>query len=199
MPGREPETITIDTWKEWTAQGRHTQLIDVRSATEFAVGHLPGAINIPLEQVELRTADLDADAPVVLVCQGGTRARWAHTLLANSSKHLVVLDGGTDAWAKADNPLVRSTAARWALERQVRLVAGSLVVLGTGLGLAISSRWLIVPAFVGCGLAFAGISGICPMGELLARLPWNRTRRSSLTAPTPSAGVGCACEFPKRP
>lgn len=189
--------IGIETWKTWSAAGRRAQLVDVRSVTEFAAGHLPGAVNIPLEQIELRIADLDPNAQVVLVCQGGTRARCAHNLLAGSVGNLEVLDGGTDAWIKAGFPVVRSTQARWALERQVRFAAGLLVVAGVLLSLT-SRGWLIVPAFVGCGLTFAGLTGLCPMGELLARLPWNHTRRSPGTESTPSSGLPCACEQVKR-
>src|ERR1035441_6275855 len=130
MPESAARTINIETWKDWQAAGRRAQLVDVRSATEFATAHLPGAINIPLEQVELRTADLETHAPVVLVCQGGTRARLASALLAASGKELLVLEGGTAAWLKVGYPAVRSTAARWALERQVRLAAGLLVFMG---------------------------------------------------------------------
>jgi len=185
MPEAAARTISIETWKDWQASGRRAQLVDVRSATEFATAHLPGAINIPLEQVELRTADLETSAPVVLVCQGGTRARLASALLAASGKELVVLEGGTGAWLQAGYPAVRSTAARWALERQVRLAAGLLGFTGVLLAVAVSPWWLLLPGFVGCGLVFAGCTGFCPMGEVLARLPWNRPRRG-VCCSTPS-------------
>jgi rhodanese-related sulfurtransferase len=193
MPTTETVDVTV-----WKTAGRIGQLVDVRSATEFATAHLPGAMNIPLEQIELRIADLNASGPVVLVCQAGTRAHMAADLLAGSEKELLVLEGGTDAWIKAGYPVVRNTAARWALERQVRLIAGLLVAIGVFLGVAISPWWLILPAFVGCGLTFAGLSGLCLMGEALARLPWNRTRRSFDTAVSATASVSCACELPKR-
>lgn len=176
--------IDVETLKNWRTEGRRAQLVDVRSATEFATGHLPGAINIPLEQIERQTADLEANAPVVLVCQGGTRARMASAMLASSGLDLVVLEGGTAAWLRAGYPAVRTTASRWALERQVRLAAGLLVVAGVLLGAFVSPWWLLLPGFVGCGLIFAGCTGFCPMGEGLARLPWNRPRR------------GCCCSAP---
>jgi rhodanese-related sulfurtransferase len=182
MPETLERVIDIETWKEWQAAGSRAQLVDVRSATEFATAHLPGAINIPLEQIELRTADLEVNTPVVLVCQGGTRARLASALLANSGRDLVVLEGGTGAW------------------RQVRLIAGLLVVTGVLLAVVTSHWWLIVPAFVGSGLVFAGCSGLCPLGEMLARLPWNRPRTCArVTAPKTPAGVSCACKFESRP
>ncbi len=200
MTATPERTIGIETWKDWQAEGRRAQLVDVRSSTEFATAHLPGAINIPLEQIELRTADLETNAPVVLVCQGGTRSHMASALLAESGRDLVVLEGGTGAWLEAGYPAVRNTAARWALERQVRLIAGLLVAAGVLLAVAVSHWWLIVPAFVGCGLVFAGFSGLCPMGEALSRLPWNRPRsRVSITAPGTPVGVSCACKFESRP
>lgn len=185
------QTIDIATWKTWTATGKPAQLIDVRSATEFATCHLPGAVNIPLEQVESRAGDLASGVPIVLVCQGGTRARLAAGLLRDSGRPLAVLDGGTDAWVKERNPVVRTTISRWALERQVRLIAGLLVAAGVALGVVVSPWWLIVPGFVGCGLTFAGITNLCLMGEGLARLPWNKASRG--TAPGAAAPVSCGC------
>jgi len=162
MPVPAEQTIDIETWRDWLAAGRRAQLVDVRSATEFAAAHLPGSINIPLEQIELRTADLAPDEPVVLLCQGGTRAHMAHGMLKDSGKNLVVLEGGTGAWLNAGYPAVRNTAARWALERQVRLIAGLLVAAGVVAGVAVSNWWLILPGFIGCGLTFAGFTGLCP-------------------------------------
>ena len=187
-------TIGIEAWKDWQAKGHPAQLVDVRSVAEFSTGHLPGAINIPLEQIEMRVADLNTYAPVVLVCQGGTRALMAQGRLAAQGRDSLVLEGGTDAWIKAGLPVVRLTAARWALERQVRLVAGLLVAVGVLLGVAASRWWLIVPGFVGCGLTFAGLTGFCPMGEVLVKLPWNRPRRIAPSIEAPSSG-SCACAW----
>ena len=198
MQASETQVIDINTWKAWQAAGRPAQLVDVRSATEFATAHLPGAINIPLEQVEMRTADLENTVPVVLVCQAGTRARIAAELLQDANRSLVVLDGGTDAWIRAGNPAVRSTASRWALERQVRLIAGLLVAAGVALGVAVNPWWLVVPGFVGCGLTFAGLTNLCLMGEGLARLPWNRARHLSIKSKGTAEGMSCARELPRR-
>lgn len=192
------QAVDLQTVKAWQAVGRPLQLIDVRSASEYASGHLPEAINIPLEQIELRISDLNTSHPVVLVCQAGTRARMAAELLKNTNLDLLVLDGGTSLWQSSGNPIVRCMASRWALERQVRLIAGVLVAAGVALGVRVSPWWLIVPAFVGCGLTFAGITNFCPMGEILARMPWNRIRKAYATAPDAPQAVSCACEWSKR-
>ena len=78
------------------------------------------------------------------------------------------------AWEQAGLPLEKEAHAPWALERQVRLVAGLLTVLGLGLSLvwpaAIVLAWLIP-----LGLIFAAVTDSCTMGMLLAKLPWNRS------------------------
>ena len=80
-------------------------------------------------------------------------------------------------------PLEKEAHAPWALERQVRLVAGLLILLGLGLSLvwpmAIALAW-----FVPLGLVFAALTDSCMMGMLLAKLPWNRR-------------VSAACLLPK--
>jgi rhodanese-related sulfurtransferase len=197
-----PAIIDNATWKIWESDGRLAQLIDVRSATEFACGHLPGAINIPLDQIELRTADLDPTRPIVLVCQAGTRARLAATLLEPVFPNLTVLDPGTSAWIRSGNPIVCCTVSRWALERQVRLIAGLLVLAGILLGITVSPWFLALSAFIGCGLTFAGATNICPMGELLARMPHNRLRKrpqgSSDTDASDARSLSCPCEQQKQ-
>jgi rhodanese-related sulfurtransferase len=150
------------------------QWIDVRSASEYATGHLPGAINIPLEQIELRVGDLAENEPLVLICQRGARAQMAATRLGPYGRNIAVLEGGTQAWVEAGYPVVASVEARWSLERQVRLGAGVLVVLGVALSVLSNLRWIYLAGFIGLGLSFAGLTDICPMGLMLARLPWNR-------------------------
>jgi hypothetical protein len=60
------------------------------------------------------------------------------------------------------------------LERQVRIAAGTLVLAGAMLGYFAHPYWIALPAFVGAGLVFAGITDTCGMGMMLARMPWNR-------------------------
>ncbi len=62
----------------------------------------------------------------------------------------------------------------WSLERQVRFVAGLIVLAGTTLGLMVDFRWLGLSAFAGLGLTFSGLTDLCAMRALLARMPWNK-------------------------
>jgi hypothetical protein len=60
------------------------------------------------------------------------------------------------------------------LERQVRIAAGSLVVIGAVVGQLLHPAGFGVSAFVGVGLVFAGVTDTCGMGMMIARMPWNR-------------------------
>jgi predicted branched-subunit amino acid permease len=63
------------------------------------------------------------------------------------------------------------------LERQVRFVAGLLVLLGVILSLVVHPYFIGISAFVGAGLTFAGATDWCGMGLLLAKMPWNQQKR----------------------
>jgi len=62
------------------------------------------------------------------------------------------------------------------LERQVRITAGALVVTGVVLGWFVHPGFYGLSAFIGAGLVFAGITDICGLCLLLAKLPWNKRR-----------------------
>ena len=110
----------------------------------------------------------------MLVCRSGQRARKAEEALkAAGMTNLHVLDGGMTAWAAAGQP-VRRGAPRMSLERQVRIAAGALAATGGFLALFVNPLFAAIPAFVGSGLVFAGVTDTCAMGMLIARLPYNR-------------------------
>lgn len=156
--------------------------IDVRSATEFAAGHIPGVVNIPLDELESRVADIPRWGQKILICKSGMRAEIAYALLEDRVPGLVLLLGGTDAWRRAELPLVRSVRSRWALERQVRLVAGLIVLTAVTAGFAVNRLWFVVAGAIGLGLTIAGATDFCGMGYLLAKLPFNRRACSSTRA-----------------
>jgi rhodanese-related sulfurtransferase len=156
------------------------QLIDVRSAGEFAAGHVPGAVNVPMDEVEARLDDLKGSAPVVLICQSGQRSEMTCELLRQHRPEVMFVEGGTTAWAAAGYPVVRTAKSRWSLERQVRLIVGVGGLLGFSLGYWVSPWFLIIPAFFAVGLTFAGLTDICGMTFILKLLPWNRPAAAPL-------------------
>jgi rhodanese-related sulfurtransferase len=154
------------------------QWIDVRSASEYASGHIPGAVNIPMDQVEARLDDLVSGLPIILVCQAGKRARMVAGLLEPCRSDVTVLEGGTAAWSAAGLPLVANVKSRFSLERQVRLIAGLLVMAAVLLSFTVQRNWIFLALVVGAGLTFAGLTDICLMAGLLVRMPWNQARTS---------------------
>ncbi len=149
------------------------QFVDVRSSSEFASGHIPGAVNIPMDQIESRLPDLRSDSAILLICQMGKRARMTAALLEQCRRDITVLEGGTNSWVQTGLPLIANVKTRWSLERQVRFGAGSFVLAGAILALFKNAHWLYLCGMIGLGLMFAGLTDICPMGELLGRMPWN--------------------------
>ena len=167
--------VSVEELRTELAKGSRPQMIDVRTPSEFAGGHIPCATNIPMDQFEARKKDLRQAEGVVLICKGGTRAQIVAGWMGDQPK-VQVLPGGTDAWIKSGLEVVTSARTRWSLERQVRLVAGLLVLVGTGLA-ASGVHWGIwLAMFIGAGLTFAGATDICGMGILLAKMPWNQAR-----------------------
>lgn len=171
-------------------QGPPIAVVDVRSVAEFAIGHIPGAVNIPMEQIEARMADVSA-GPVVLVCEAGKRAEIVAGWLVDQSESSV-LDGGTRAWRNAGYPLVECAPCRWTLERQVRLIAGVVVLAATLLAVFANSKWVYAAMFIGAGLTFAGATNICGMGVLLAKMPWNLARSKPVIRTKPASDNCCS-------
>lgn len=162
--------------RERLARGERLQVIDVRSATEYDEGHLPGAVNMPLEQVEARLDDLHPHDPAILVCQSGKRASMCAELLDRHRSDLAVLEGGTSAWVAEGLPVVVTASRRLPLMRQVQIGAGALAFLGSLLALLVDPKWAFLSMFVGGGLLVAGVTGFCGMANVLSMMPWNRTR-----------------------
>jgi len=82
-------------------------LVDVREVDEFEAGHLPGAVNIPLSELQDRYDEIPEDIPVYLVCKTGVRSfHAAQFLMVNGDyEELINLNGGTWDWAQAGKPI----------------------------------------------------------------------------------------------
>lgn len=150
------------------------KLVDVREFPEYAAGAINGSSLAPLATVEREAAQWNKQEPVVLVCRSGKRAAQAAGILERMGfAHVAILDGGMEAWLRAGLPVGTSERKPWSLERQVRAIAGSLVLLLTILGLTVSPWFFAGTLFVGGGLLFAGVTDLCLMATLLGRMPWN--------------------------
>lgn len=152
-----------------------TPLIDVRTHVEFAEVHATAARSVPLDELNPDALGLAKDKPVFLLCRSGQRASKAvHKFRAAGFAHPIVVEGGTLAWINAGLPVNRGTTKVMSLERQVRIVAGTLVFTGVLLAWFVNHWFIWLSGFVGAGLVFAGITDFCGMGLLLAKMPWNK-------------------------
>lgn len=159
-----------------------TVLLDVRTPAEYAGAHIEGSVLHPLHTLDAAAMTREVGGQrCVVICQSGKRAEQAATALASAGvTNIEVLRGGINAWQQAGRELNRGKGVI-SIERQVRIGAGSLVVLGIVLALTVNPAFLALSAFVGCGLIFAGITDWCGMGLLLARMPWNNKSSCSCT------------------
>ena len=151
-------------------------VIDVRTSGEFNAAHVNGAQLQPLDQLDATSfcETYGTENPVYLLCQSGKRATVAaERLISAGHKDVFVVEGGTLAAIDAGLDINYGKGAI-SIERQVRIAAGLLVLCGTLAGVFLHSAFLIVPGFVGAGLAFAGITNTCGMAMVLGKCPWNQ-------------------------
>jgi len=187
----DPETL-----QSWFQEHKDLVVIDVRSAAEFESLHIRGSYNVPLPLLSEHTDELAArlGSRVVLVCQSGARAEQARQRLGGAGIGTAyVLTGGVPGFAAAGGDVVRGKA-RWDLERQVRLAAGSLVVLGLAGGKFVSPKIRLLAGAIGTGLTFSAATNTCAMGQAISAMPWNKAAkeptRESAILQFPAAGNG---------
>ncbi|THJ68546.1 rhodanese-like domain-containing protein [Arthrobacter echini] len=184
-----PAVAALDpgTLRMWIAGGEDVVVIDVRSAAEFESLHIRGSYNVPLPLLSEHADEFAArlGGRVVLACQSGVRAEQARQRLSASGVGAAhVLTGGVPGFASAGGDVVRGKA-RWDLERQVRLTAGSLVLVGLTGGRFVSPKVRLLAGAIGAGLTFSAATNTCAMGRALSAMPWNKaaqepTRESAI-------------------
>jgi rhodanese-related sulfurtransferase len=158
-----PDTLTV---AQAAARLDGFTVIDVRTPAEYATGHLPGAVNVPLDQVKRALPEK------------------ASGIIAAAGVPAATLAGGTNAWAaegqNLERPAACDTRAVWGMERQVRFTAGTLVLLGLVLGLLVHPAFQLLSAAIAGGLVFSALTDTCGMAVVLGKLPHNRPRGTNL-------------------
>ncbi len=149
--------------------------INVCTPDEYSAKHIEGVRSVPLDELESHVAEFQDKKTIYLHCRSGNRSKRAAELLERRGIHaeLVNVEGGIMAWEAAGLKTV-SESSVLPITQQVFIAAGSLILIG-----ALLTRWqgmmfLVIPAFVGGGLLFAGITGWCGMAVLLSKMPWNK-------------------------
>ncbi|MDR3691689.1 MAG: rhodanese-like domain-containing protein [Fimbriimonas sp.] len=156
--------------------GESLRIIDVRTPSEFARGHIPGATNVPLGTIEGRIAEVASSETLVLVCQGGMRSDTACDRVGASYRRLYNLVGGTSGWRSLGYPVEvvqREPRTSRAVDRQAHFVAGSILCIAFVLFRIVDPRWIYLALLPALGLLLDATTGFCPMTWLLKRTPWN--------------------------
>jgi len=100
----EIKQVTVAQAKD-AVTAKDTQFIDVRMAEEYAGGHAPKAVNMPLDALEKDLAKLDKNQPVYVICQTGRRSQKGSEILQKAGfKNIYNVEGGTSAWTSAGFP-----------------------------------------------------------------------------------------------
>jgi rhodanese-related sulfurtransferase len=179
--------------RQWLRSGEAV-LIDVREPDEFAREHIAGATLLPLSRFDPAQA-LSKAKPgqrIVMQCKSGRRSADACRLaapLAASGLPVFTLAGGIEAWKKDNLPVELNTKVSGiSVMRQVQLVIGLCVLAGSALAWFADPRLVVIPAFFGAGLTFAGASGTCALATMIGWLPWNKAAKSGASCTTGSCG-----------
>lgn len=181
------QACTVQQLAHELQRGTDLKLIDVRTPREFQEVHVPQAQNVPLDRLQGDSLSQGAE-PLYVICKTGGRASRACGQLAEANvQNLFLVEGGTDAWVAAGQPVVRGKKAI-SLERQVRIAAGALVLTGVAIGLLLHPAGFALSAFVGAGLVFAGVTDTCGMAMLLAKMPWNSVSSNSKSTSSQEEG-----------
>ena len=174
----EIQTIAPEKLAELAKKNGSIELIDVRTPAEFREVHATYADNIPLDSLDpeqiMSSRNGNSQEPLYFICQSAARGDQAcQKFLRAGYTDVVNVEGGTRAWAERGLPVVRGKKSI-SLERQVRILAGFLVVLGAVLAFLVHPGFILLSAFIGAGLMYAGITDTCGMGMMLAKMPWNQ-------------------------
>lgn len=167
-------------FKNLMASGAIGEVVDVREPVEFQSEKVEGSKNVPLSSFEKNSAGIAKEKPVYLLCRSGNRAsQAAEKLCGMGYSEVYVVEGGLEECKRKGTAVQTSETKAWALDRQVRFAAGTLVLAGIFLSWLAHPAFIGLSVFVGAGLVFSGVTNTCGMGMLLAKMPWNQVGPSS--------------------
>lgn len=150
-------------------------LIDVREPSEYKEKNIPGALNVPLGNLDPEALKGLEGKILVIHCQAGNRSAKAAEKLSACTGEIYDLEGGIQNWEKCGMGVCSNgKCAKLPLMRQVQLTIGLFVIAGCVLTYFVNPAFLIIPFLMGLGLTNAGLTGWCGLAKLLGFMPWNR-------------------------
>ena len=173
------DEVTLEEFKEILKKElpKNQKIIDVRRAGEFQTAHIQGAENINFKNVTAQKDQLDHLDKIYFYCTAGVRCKKACELLEQAGmdpKKLVHVQGHSKDWEKVGLPVVKGAKIPFSIQRQIYLMAGSFILIGLILAFSWNMWFLLLPIFVGAGMVFSAIRGVCYSELFLEKMPWNR-------------------------
>ena len=172
-------TIDVNELAKLAANGP-VDLIDVRTPAEFESVRSQYAKPFPLDALDPEAIAAQRttpdDQPLYMICKmGGRSMKACEKFVAAGITNVVNVTGGTDAWVAAGHPSIHGERKVMALDRQMRIMAGAIILLGVVLSLWFRGA-IWIAGFIGAGLVFSGVTDWCGMVAVLAKMPWNRPK-----------------------
>lgn len=154
-------------------------LIDVREPDEFHAEHIPYALSVPLSSFDgsFNHLNIPQDRKILFQCLKGTRGADACARaqqLEDCGNEVLNVEAGIEGWKNADLPVIGAPQPHMTIVRQVQLIIGSIILISILAGFAGLKFGFILAGLFGSALAFAGLTGWCGLGMLLAKMPWNK-------------------------
>ena len=172
------QNVDVKTVVQWLEQD-DAILIDVREQVEHASACIECATLLPLSNLHNLELPEFKNKKVVVHCRSGKRSQQACELFFD--KHPEVdfynLDGGIIAWQIEGQQVKKNSKKVLPLDQQVQLTIGLVLLISVLIAFVISINFIVIPALVGLGLVFAGLTGNCYLGLLLAKMPWNQVEK----------------------
>lgn len=173
------EEISLSELKSLIEKGlvKNEQLFDARRPDEYKTARIKGAQNIPHDSVKSHLKQLQTLEKIYFYCATGRRCKLACESLEKEGidpSKLVHVMGNAEDWDKVGLPVEKGSGSRFSIQRQVYLFASLVILIGIFFSLVSSLWYLILPTFVGIGMLFSSIKGVCYSEILLSKMPWNR-------------------------
>lgn len=152
-------------------------LVDTRCPDEYSVSRLKDAENIPHTVVKEHLDSLQKYEKIYFYCTAGRRCKIACETLESAGvdpEKLVHVMGHENDWEKEGLPVVQGSGHRFSIQRQLYLIMSLIILIGLFFSLTSSLWFLLLPTFIGLGMLFSSIKGVCYGEYFLSKMPWNR-------------------------
>lgn len=158
-------------------------IVDVREKAEHEAIKINNSNLIPLVEICKNKLPEISNKKLVLHCHSGKRSLSACQKLLKEDEDLEIynLEGGINSWKNEGFKIETNNKFFLPLDRQVQLIIGLGVFIGSLLGFFINQIFFLLPIFFGAGLVFASLTGFCGLAMLVAKMPWNKSSKNTIS------------------